>query len=189
MRLLRQHRGTQLHRLRRLRPAFEHYRHDPVTQEITIEVQLVVGRILDPLQLPGRGGLLQIGPGDRQKRPVNITILPALHRRHGRQPAGTGTTQQSQHQGLGLVLTMMGQQQYILLSDMTKQGLTTRPPRPLLEIAFASHIDVLGNKVHSSPLCLPPAMRQPLVSVGMQTMMHMHRQQALGQSGPAQGGE
>jgi len=120
---------------------------------------------------------------------VNITALPALHWCHGGQTAGTGAAQQPQHQGLGLILTMMGQQQRILFTNMSKQRLAARPARALLKIALAGHIDSLGNKVNARQSGLTLAMCQPLVGVGMQAMMHMHCQQTLSQAGPAQGGK
>ncbi len=93
---------------------------------------------------------------------------------HGSQTAYTSAAQQTEQQGLGLIVTVLAGEQHIPLSQPVSERGVTRLPGSLLDAR--TRIDVYPNqlKCHTQRLTNLPTMFRPRIGCGLQAVMNMN---------------
>ena len=114
------------------RESLVQFRQDAAAQEIALEAGIVVGLILNPFQSGATGMCLDvtarhIEQGTQQRRTGPLDTATG---RHARQTTRSGTAQQMQQQGFGLIVSMMGKHNEIRIAcgSLACQSFVTRLP-------------------------------------------------------------
>ena len=105
---------------------------------------VLVARVLDPGNPARRERRLQAGLGHTQERPDKARPRQLDHRRHGGEPVQAAAPAETQEQGLGLIVEVMGERQ-------VQHALGLAPPGEQLIASPARHGLDIGRGFGPSP--------------------------------------
>ena len=144
------------------------------------EVQVAV--VFDPLQAKRPRMIQQIGPRHAQQRPqlCGPPIRPALHLGHRRQALRSGAAQQLQQERFGLVVLLVGCEQEIRVQ--AAKDAQALAPRGRLDAGgiVARNLHPVSGQINGMRSTEAGAEIGPVVGVGRQAMVHVHRPQVEG---------
>ena len=132
-----------------------------------------VGGILDPAKPLCIGLREQLRPPDRQQGPGQPPLPQGACCRHGRQPAQSGTAQQTKEQGLGLVLAVLTCEQHLPSPEHLRECGIAGIPGRLFQAGTGRDLNMDDLELETQPITDRLAMLRPIISSGLQAMMDM----------------
>ena len=104
-----------------------------MAQVVSIERQVGIGRIFEPLEPTLMRFCQQDRPGEAQPGPLDLDAPPLAQGRHAGQPPHAATAQCGQQESLDLVVGMLRQPQAVTRREMRRESLVTSLPSSRLD--------------------------------------------------------
>lgn len=173
--------GRRARRGRRVRerdigigPALRQARQDFVAQEIAAQLSVRVARVFDPAQRV----LLRVG-AQRHARQIEQgapqpTRAELAQRAHAAEAFRTGTAQQFEQYGLGLVFAMLREREHFTGPQQARECVAPRAPRRIFEpaaVAFYGDAHDIDRHIESLRDCA--AIRGPLQAIRVQAVVNV----------------
>ncbi|CAI8969799.1 hypothetical protein EMIT0373P_50449 [Pseudomonas chlororaphis] len=144
-----------------------------MAQVITGELPILVGGVVDPVQLVITSVTFQFVAGDVEQRPQQMPPPQGTRCRNGGQAPDPGPTQQTKQQGFRLIVTVLGRQQQLIAAGYLFERGITRLPRRTLQAGPRLHLHRHYLQRHRQGLALGSTMLRPGVSHSLKAVMHM----------------